>query len=860
MIRTPDQRLRVFISSTLQELGPERNAVRDAVTKLRLTPVMFELGARPHAPRNLYRAYLEQSHIFIGVYWQSYGWVAPGMDISGLEDEYLSAGARPRLIYIKEPAPHREPELKGFLDRVKTSDVSYKRFSTPKELARFVQDDVAILLTERFQSATSEIPTSDESRRPGLFGIPEDITSIVGRAREVDEIAALLKDDHVRLVTLSGPGGIGKTRLATEVARAVSDDFPDGVRFVPLAPVKDETMVAAAIGHQLGIREEERRPWMDLIKQELAPLKTLLVLDNFEHILGAAPIVAELLAAVPGMKMLITSRALLRIRGEHDYPVPPLELPTDGAEARSLDQYAAVRLFIERARLVKPDFAVDNDNAPAIAAICHRLDGLPLAIELAAARIKILSPEALMSRLSSSLKILTGGYRDLPERQQTLRGAIDWSYELLDEADRILFTRLAVFLGGRSLEAIEEVCNPDGVLDVLSGIESLVDKSLLRQVGDVASDPRFRMLETLHEYALDRLQERGEVDRFRELHANYFQRLAQRAREELRGADQADWFDRLEDEHENVRLALRWAAEHNEVDTLLWMIYGLCRFWMTRGYVREGSVWTETAVMHVDQASIESASHGLFAAGHLAHARGDHEAAEAHWHHALEICSKAEDPEGVATIQNVLGDLEFERGHLEAATHLYEHALALFTQIDDTRGRAQCLNNLGHIASAEKDWNRSIALLEESLRLFDRLRDQRWVARAVLNIGVTHREAGNLQEARRYVQEATRLWDELGARYDLTACLADWAATEMLLGNNVEATEMFGAAEALREEIATPMWSSEAEILHPYWEQLRDRLGAEEFAQAWDVGKGLGVDDAVRRILAAPVVARQRAE
>ncbi|MDQ5854053.1 MAG: DUF4062 domain-containing protein, partial [Chloroflexota bacterium] len=404
IIRTPDQRLRVFVSSTLQELADERAAARDAIAHLRLSPVLFELGARPHPPRDLYRAYLEQSDIFVGIYWQRYGWTAPDMDISGLEDEYRLSGNRPKLIYIKDPAK-REPDLEALLAQIRNDDhASYKPFRTAAELRELIENDLAVLLTERFTAGA--LPAAPEetsdSRRDNL---PAPPTPIVGRQKEVAAVRELLLREDVHLVTLSGPGGIGKSRLALEVAAGVRGQFKDGVCFVALASITDPALVVSTIAHSLGLQEieSERRPLLRSLQGYLRDRCLLLLLDNFEQVVGAAPVVGDLLQAAPELKVLVTSRAILHVRGEHEFPVPPLalpdleHLPPGGSDlVAALSQYEAVRLFIERAQATKPDFAVTTENAAAVAEICYRLDGLPLAIELAAARIKLLSPEAML--------------------------------------------------------------------------------------------------------------------------------------------------------------------------------------------------------------------------------------------------------------------------------------------------------------------------------------------------------------------------------------------------------------------------------------------------------------------------------
>src|SRR5215469_131125 len=486
VIRTPDQRLRVFVSSTLQELAAERQAVRDAVTSLRLVPVMFELGARPHPPRQVYRAYLAQSQVFVGVYWQSYGWVAPGEQVSGLEDEYRLAAGLPRLIYVKSPAPEREPRLARMLARIRDdADVSYQHFSDPGQLRGLVENDLAVLLSERFEAAQPRAGGAGDAQGAPLAGaLPVPATPLVGRDRDAAAIGDLVVGEGVRLVTLTGPGGVGKSRLAVEVTGRLGPGFADGVRFADLAAVPAAELVAPAVAAALGLNTSGAQVISDVMAY-LRPRRLLLVLDNFEQVRGAAPLVADLLAAARGLVVLVTSRMVLRLSGEHEVPVPTLPVPdaTAGSRAARARRYAAVQLFVERARAVAPGFGLTGGNAAAVAEICRRLDGLPLAIELAAARVKLLPPQALLARLGDRMELLTAGARDLPERQRTLRSTLDWSFDLLDAQEQRLFRRLSVFVGGCTLEAVEGLYTALGEMpaDVLDGVASLIDKSLLRQ-------------------------------------------------------------------------------------------------------------------------------------------------------------------------------------------------------------------------------------------------------------------------------------------------------------------------------------------------------------------------------------------
>jgi predicted ATPase len=457
--------------------------------------------------------------------------------------------------------------------------------------------------------------------------LPLQPTLLVGREKEVADLCDLLLSDETSLLTLTGPGGIGKTRLALQAAADLLDDFPDGTFFVALASLTEAERFFSAVAVTLGVKETGERPLVETLKDYLGERHLLLLLDNFEQVLGAAPAVTELLGAAPGLKVLVTSRAPLGLYGEHEYAVPPLSVPDVKhlPDLKTLSQYEAVRLFIERAKSAKADFEVTDESAPAVAEICVRLDGLPLAIELAAARIKMLPPNELLHRLTSRLKLLTGGARDLPERQRTLRATIEWSFALLEEGEQLLFARLAVFSGGRTLEAIEAICDAEGDLPMgaFDGVSSLLDKSLLRQEEGPGGEPRFVMLETIHEFAREKLGESAEAEEIKRTHAQYFLTLAEEADPELKGPDQLEWLERLEAEHDNVRAALSWASERKDVEVALRLGGALWWFWLVRGYHSEGRGWLEEALAMEGRGSPEVRAMALVGVGALALDQGD---------------------------------------------------------------------------------------------------------------------------------------------------------------------------------------------------------------------------------------------
>ena len=454
-----------------------------------------------------------------------------------------------------------------------------------------------------FQLAAPDLPSEfpplkAAERYPS--SLPSQPTPLIGREREVEEVCRRLRATEVRVLTLTGPGGTGKTRVGVQAAAELTDEYEDGVFFVALAAIADPSLVVPTVARTLGLIEASNQSPEELLKGYLRDRHILLVLDNFEQVLEAAPLIDEVLHSAPRVKVLVTSRTPLGLYGEHEFPIPPLSLPESEAapSAEHLADYGAIRLFLDRTRAVNPEFSLTEENAGAVAEICERLDGLPLAIELAAARAKLLPPQALLSRLGNRLKLLTGGARNLPERQRTLRNTIEWSYEMLDEGEKTLFARLAAFPGGGTLEAIEAVCDAEGDLpvDPLEGVSSLLDKSLLRQVAEQEDEPRFEMLETIREFALEKLEESADAGAVERVHAEFYLDLAEQAEPRLWGPEDAAWLERLEREHDNLRAALSWALDHEEVDLALRLGAALRWFWNLGGYYGEGRSWLEATL------------------------------------------------------------------------------------------------------------------------------------------------------------------------------------------------------------------------------------------------------------------------
>lgn len=736
--------------------------------------------------------------------------------------------------------------------------------------------------------------------------LPLSLSSFIGRQLEVASLRQLL-DSSARLITLTGPGGVGKTRLALEVAAQVAPDFAHGAFFVSLQALTEPGQVLPEVANALGLRESGNRSLIEELCATLADRRTLICIDNWEHVLEAAPQLAELLMACPHTFVLATSREPLRLRGEHEFPVHPLTLPPPGEQApfEAISSSYAIQLFNARAQAVRPGFNVDDTNVRTIAEICALLDGLPLAIELAAALLRLFSPQALLTRLKSSpglagrspaMQLLAGGPRDLPVRQQTLRATIEWSYNLLDAAEQRLFRWLAVFSGGCDLEAVEAVCGDTGAgsrptLDLLI---ALVDKSLLR-VEQIDGEPRFGMLRTIQDYALELLEHRGESSDAHRRHALNYLEMVERAVPELKGPAHARWLERFDREHDNMRAAISWSLAHNQVEIALRIVGDLWRYWIVRGYSKEADRWFNRVLSVVEEAPVRSRAKVLNGAGAIAWTLGDLERARTYHTECLALRMQMEDVAGIAASYHNLAIVAQSQLDLESAASYFRESIALYREAGDRWGAADGLLQLGSIMRKRKSLHEARMHLEEGLAILTELGDRQGVAGASYLLGELAVDDGRREQARRYFIESRTICVELGYAWGIALAdhelgrialhendlrqaetfLTDSLRRKHELGEKLgvahslemlaclaaaqrevqRAAKLWGAAEALRLLISAPL-SDEARV--SYEQRIRADLPSAKqkaFLIAKEAGAHMGLDEAVRYALEPSAVA-----
>jgi predicted ATPase/class 3 adenylate cyclase/DNA-binding CsgD family transcriptional regulator len=687
-------------------------------------------------------------------------------------------------------------------DDVKLHDLGEHRLKDLERPQRLLQ-----LVISNLQADFPPLKTLDASPN----NLPIQSTPFIGREKELTLIGALLLRNEVHLVTLTGPGGIGKTRMGLHVAAELSEHFPDGTWFVSLAPLSDPDLVIPTISQALGLPEAREQSPLEQVKHALKQKQTLLLLDNFEQVGAAALAVADLLAGCPRLKVLVTSREGLHVRAEHAYAVPPLQLPEPKhlPDLVALSQYEAVALFIERTQAVKSDFQVTNANAEAVAEICIRLDGLPLAIELAAARIKVLPPQALLALLDQRFTLLTRGAQDAPVRHQTLRNTISWSYQLLHADEQGLFRQLSVFVGGCTLQAIEEVCaavgKSNGVEQVLDGVASLIDKSLLQQIEHEGDEPRYMMLETIREYGLETLAVSGEMEVLRQAHASYYLMLAEEMEPKLLGAEQ---FNRLEREHDNLRAAFHWLIEREETEMALRLGGSLWWFWGMRNHISEGRQWMERAFSQGSEVRDDVRAKALNCLGLLVYWQGDYNRAENLCGESLALFRKIGDRAGVATSLSNLGLIETTRSNYAAASSLAEEALAIWREIGGKGYLGFSLNILAEVAIKQGEYSKARERAEEAATFLRGTGDLGVLSNSQLFLVETMFYLGDHAGASALAEENLRLNREIGDLASIAAALAFLGQVALHRGDYMMAHELLEESVTLAREKQEPLYIS----------------------------------------------------
>jgi predicted ATPase len=845
VIRTPDRRLRVFVSSTLGELAEERRAVSRAVTALRLTPVMFEAGARPHAPAEVYRAYLAQSDVFIGLYWQRYGQPVPGTQVSGLEEEFELSGELPRLLYVKAPAPGREPRLGDLLARIKEeSSASYRYFRTPAELGRLVRDDLAVLLSERFATGVGQGVAPSAAGARGPRPLPVSTTSLLGRERAVDEVAGLVANPEVRLVTLTGPGGVGKTRLAVAVGERLRERFAAGTVFVPVDAVTDPGLVLAAIGRAAGADLARTSSPLEALAETFGDGAWLLIVDNLEQVVQAARDLGEMLTRCPGLAIVATSRTVLGLRAEREYPVAPLPLPPGPGPAPVAEVAAspAVALFVDRAGAVRPRFALTEGNAAAVAEICRRLEGLPLAIELAAARTRLLDPAALLDRLAASLDALGAGAVDVPERQRTLRATVEWSVGLLEDAERSLLEVAAVFVDGWTIQAAAQVAavDEDRALELCEALarHSLVD------ISNTEMGPRSRMLETIRAFVAERLAARPDAAEVALHHAACYRALGEQADGPLRGPSPNEWLKRLDVEVGNLAAAVRWYLDHDpgplpHLFRVLWL------FWSQRDLEGEARPWVEQLLPSVGALDPQARAELTWVETVTAVDTGDDKAALVARARLAPLLGAMGDPFLHAASQLAMAWTLPITGDFDGALHQVTAALQELRGQDEPLFTAMAEFTAGSLNTALGRYDDALQHLREARDLGGGSGGDWVTAGSGVQLGILHILTGRPGEARPLLEEA--LDQSLAARSTpfVTLCLAAYAWLAFAEGHPQRAALLEGAAQGLRRRVGLPAWPHLRRVEADLVAQVRGRLGASQFDQAFSAGSALTQQEAV---------------
>ncbi len=832
-IRTPDQRLRVFVSSSLEELAAERGAARAAIEQLRLAPVMFESGARAHPPQAVYRAYLEQSDIFVGIYWQRYGWVGLGMAMSGLEDELRLAAGMPRLLYVKVPAPAREPGLSRMLDGIRAEGATaYKKFTDARELRELVAGDLATMLSERFGR-------QDHAGRPTV--LPSPVTAMVGRDADVKEVVGMLAAPDHRLVVLTGTGGAGKTRLALAAAERTREQWADGAAFVDLSPVTDPRLVPEAVVSALGLVGQGRERPADTLRRGLAGRDMLIVLDNFEHVLDAAPVLADLLRSAPGLHLLVTSRVVLRVRGEQEWRVEPLGLPLPGSPLAAVAASPAVRLFVDRVRDVQPGFTLTSQNAETVAELCRRLDGLPLALELAAASMRLLTPDQMLTRLPQRLE-RPGALADLPGRQQTLTGTIQWSYDLLPPSAQQMLARLSVFAAPFTAAAADAVAGHDAA-DAVQDLSTLLDHSMVSPAERPDGQRAFRLLGLIRRFAAAQLADATETLS----HLERYLLGVLDAASPQHGSEDLH-MRRLDSEQPNLHAVLSWIArDQRPPDRLLRALGDVWVWLMARGHLRQSStLWQQIASLAQEPPiGDQTARAWLLAVGWMN--QGDFTKAAALVDEVLPDARRLEKPSRTALLLMARGVSLVDTAH-DLARADFAEALALARAAGDRLVLGYALADYGALLCLDGDLDQARALHEEMLTIARSLADETLRAEAHYVLAIDAIAAGDTASTAPHLAAAVRHYQNIGHFEGLARCLGALSALAVQRGDPQLAARLIGTAAALRDRFGgfgLKSWPWAAQTEQPTIEQAAALLPGGEYAAQLAIGRRQTIGEAL---------------
>jgi len=840
-------------------------AVADSPDPQKVSIEMFGASGVIGSARNAFAGWVEANH--------------PSLH-DDLWGQYWLAGVAAGLTYCHKAGLSDEQRLAGLI----YASANLKRFATIFKLPLPV--DVELLYDENEYDTDSS--DTLKSKKP-KHNLPAQSTPFIGRRKQIAAIKDLLLHADTRLVTLVGPGGTGKTRLSLQVAQELLDHFPRGAYFVPLADDTNDNQLISRIAQQLAVREGGR-PLLENVKDYVRDKKFLLVLDNFEQLISAAPVVADLLAAAPQLKIITSSRIALNLQGEREFPVPPLDLPLADNESawESLIENESVSLFVGRAQAIHRNFVLTKDNASAVAEICRRLDGLPLALELAAARVKLLQPQAILSRLDDKLKLLTGGARDLPVRHQTLRNTLEWSYGLLNDDEKRLYVRLGVFVGGFTLEAVEAVCNHEGNLDILEGLTSLVNNSLVRQEETPNDEPRFSMLETIRAYALERLAESGEMESLRHKHAQYFGEIVlNQVDQQLYSPNAPYWLAWLEREHDNIRTTLTWSqSDPVSVEFAAGLVMSLIWFWYRRGYFSEGRMWSGRLLTAPElKTSGAPRAVALMANALMAIWQGEQDLAlaqlkesQAIWNElkneqnkplitlgtGIALINKGHDREAQPLLQESqklfkaqnnpffyvlslvhLGNVELGLGNTESARALHEKAQIEARVLDDHWLLSFALNNLGEVARVQGQYDLARKFYEEADAMLSDTVDNGDKARFVHNLGyiAQHEEEFELAEAQ--FRKSLTMFRQLGNRRGMAECMAGLAGLKARWGNAEWGAIMLSAAESVLMVTGGAWWPADRVEVEVNQEVIRASLSEAELAVAQNKGKAMTLEQAL---------------